>query len=346
MMDRCGLRWAGILLALLLPLPASASEAYPGRRWASSLVAFGEAEIVAIARVVERERGPQIARARLHVDEVLKGALPSGPTTVDARADRAPVECDYPASGTVLTLLARGPAGIACVAGFRISAVALAGDPNARGAVRELVAGYLEALPPAPPDAAAFQSFLVEQIGVANRVLRAGVLYDLGERIEADDLPLLTSLFGDPERDEEVRVWAVDQLRRLQPGEIPAQLAALYEPSSSPRLRQAVLQAYGARRDPSDLPLFRRGFRDPVPEVRRSAIESVGFPEAVAPLRSAFEAERVEEVRFAIVRQLGILGSREAVEALRGILEQETDVALREVAELELAAALERSGAP
>jgi len=328
-----------LIASLWLGVGALPANAYLGARAASIAEALFETESAVIAEVLETTGDG--TSASLRVLHALKGGIAVGETQVRAEpgADRRPdFACRFESGETVFVLLSSGPGGgNRCTPGFRISKLTLAAGPEAIDAAAALVRGYLasanaDGLRPSA-------TFLESQLTIDQTELRAGVLFDLSAHIGAEDLPLLTRLSADPTQFDDVRVWAVRQVARVAPDEYPAELAALLDPPSSPQLRQATLQAYGARRATEDLPLMRKGLQDTDPAVRRMAVESLYIPESVGMLATQYDRDPSLEVRVAIVRQLGHVGSGDAATALRAIAVNAPEPSVREAARLALASA-------
>jgi HEAT repeat protein len=341
-----GLRAVLPVLAAVL-LGAVPSLGYAGRRASSPLEAIRAAQVVVVARVLSAPPPAPGALAELWVLEAPKGSLPSRRIRVRSEphpSDRPmPLGCGFEPGQVELLLLNRTGDTYECVPGFRWSQVVLeAADPE----LVRLLQGLVEALRAESTDSREFKALLGEHVSIANREVRAGVLFELAERLHPEDAPFLRQLAMDPARQPEVRAWALAQFARVEPAaELPLASEAL-DPWGHPVLRQTVLQVLGDRRDPGALPVFRRALGDPSIEVRRVAVEWLLLPEGVPLLRERYAVEASAEVRMAIVRKLGSGGSEAEVDALRWILSETRDPAIEEAARLALAAAEERRAGP
>ena len=317
----------------------------------SILLALRAADLAVIVQVlqVEEEEGASIADLR--VLESLMGGVKDERLRVRSMlrpgGQRLPMET-YPERGeTILALLSRSSSGEwRFLQNFRATAVHLREGKSEESAAASLVRGYLPMVTSSAKDSEQLKGFLTQQIAIGNETLRTGVLFDLGELLKPQDVPFLASLFTDRARPEDVRVWAIYELIALRIPTYPDELQTMLDPSESVSLRKAALQAFGARRSPTDLPLLRRGFDDPSADVRRVAIEQAGLPEAVPLLQERYSRESSQEVRLAIVREFGEIGTASAITALDAIRSQAAEETVQRAAELALAAAHSKQTAP
>jgi hypothetical protein len=334
---------ARLLLLALAGAPATfaAAQGRPARDADSLLAALRATQGASIVRVLETP--PRASSEwQLEVLDPLRSE-PSGPRLrLAATAGGCGADQRAPEPGTLaLLLLRRSAAGWVCDAHYRASHVALAPDERAQTA--ELVRGALGAIESGASESEGFAAFLRGHVGIANPTLRRGVLFDLAPRLDADDLAFLLDLTG-PGHPDDVRAWAVVSLSGVTQ-ELPAEIAGLLTASESERVREAVLQLLGSRRQARDLPLFERALGDESAALRRVAVDNLVVPESVPLLLGRFAREPDAAVQAAIVRKLGEIGGPAAADGLASIAEHTADAGLRREAELWLAAVRERGAA-
>jgi hypothetical protein len=326
---------AGLVAACWLALPALATL---GRESASILRAVRSADAIVLGRFVSVSSGEAEQHADLEVLSSLRGEVESrlrvrSALTADGR--RLPDECYFMAGEKALVLLERSGREWRCLTGTAQAKIPLA-DPAAEAAALDLMRAYLEATA-AGADPARLKQALLGAVAIEDEQLRTGVRFDLARLLTPADLPLLDGLYTDRGRPVSLRAWALASLAGLGVPPPPG-LPDLLDPAEPIAVRQAVVQVYGARRSAEDLPVFERALRDPSAEVRGLAVANLQFPEAVSLLGSHFEREPDLEVRLAVVRNLGLIGSPQAREKLRAIRADAREPALRQAAELALAA--------
>ena len=343
-LSRCAVAAIGVVLALA----ATTAQARRGPQADSLLAALHAADVTVRGRVVDVRKVEGALIADVEVAEILSGKSVGERlrvrSTLAETGRMRPMECYLEPGERVLLLLVRSGDAYTCPSTSRQGRIPLADDPAVASASVELLRGYLTAIATHGPGSAEFKAFLVQHLTTPNPQLRAGVRVDLASRLDGGDARFLTVLLADSSASEELRVWAVYSLIELRPPSYPDELLDLLDPSQSVALREAALLAYGARSDPADLPILRRGLDDPAPQVRRLAVEKLGMPEAVPVLREHFDREAAPGVRLAIVSVLGVNAEPGADDALRSILASSEDPAIRQAARMWLAAIEERAG--
>jgi hypothetical protein len=300
------------------------------------------AEVVVLARAVALETGEEAQYAELEVGSALRGEVGKRIRVRSALTDagrRLPDECYFAVGEKALLLLERSGGELRCLPGSAQARIPLEEGEQAEAEAVSLMRAYLEA------DARGggggrLKEQLAQAVEIRNPQLQSGVLFDLGRLLSERDLGLLAGLYLDPAHSEPVRAWAIAALAGLGV-DPPAGLDALLAPSEPLSVRQAVVQVYAAGPRAAHLEVFERALADPRPELRRLVVENLSFPEAVPLLGSQWTKESDPDVRLAIVRNLGLIGTAPALEILEAIAAETRDPAIREAAELGVAAARE-----
>lgn len=269
--------------------------------------------------------------------ERLSGSDPGRPIVLGADSEGCG-RLDVPlvAGETALLMLGREGERWDCLPGWQASHVPLAAGPRTEtvALVRAIVAA-LAAVDPARVD-----EILRGAIATPNERLRAGVLFDLGERLVPGDVPFLLALARDRTLPLDVRSFALGGLTRFARQVETDELAALLDPSEPETLRQAALQAAAARHDAGARSFLELGLADESAAVRRVAVENLSGEAAVPALAAHFADERDTQVRVSIARRLGQIGGAEAIGSLREILAAGAEPAVRRAAQDSLAVAL------
>ena len=294
----------------------------------SILAALETTDVALLGRVVDVQSQGDAERASVRVMETLRGAPLHERIAVRAGA-RALLEGDahFTAGETVLLLASRANGEFELPAGLRPVKVTLANAAQ-RDEARALVRGYLDGVSGAAGQGA-LDALLRRSVATGNPRLRAGVQEDLSHRLNAADAPFLCGLAEQSGALEDVRVFAIRGLAGLA-DPVPAPLADLLRPVEPVAIRQAVIDAFAAHgaRD-----VVERGLADPSEEVRKTAVDNLAAPDAVALLERHFARESALGVRLAIVRQLGLIGTDASRGALRRILAASSDAAIHRAGE-------------
>lgn len=317
-------------LALLAVLTAREAFAQPrtSGRANSILAALESTDTALFARVLGAQRHGDGERADLRVLETLRGAPLPDRIPVRAGAE-AMLEGDvhFTTGETVLLLAARDGEELALPAGLRQVKVTI-GSAAQRDEVRALVRGYLDVLAGTAGESA-LDALLRRSVATPNPRLRAGVHEDLSHRLRDGDAPFLLGLAKQAGGPEDVRLFAIRGLAGLAVAPPPA-LAELLRPAESVAIRQAVINAFAAHGAREVVEL---GLADPSAEVRKTSVDNLASPDAVAALERHFAREPAPGVRLAIVRQLGLIGTDAAHSALRRILAGTSDPAIHRAGE-------------
>jgi HEAT repeat protein len=170
---------------------------------------------------------------------------------------------------------------------------------------------------------------LRRSVAIESSRLRAGVHEDLLHRLGGYDAPFLIGLAEQREMAQDVRLFAIRGLTGLAVS-VPPALAGLLAPTEPVAIRQAVINAFAAN---GAREVVERGLADPSEEVRRTAVDNLDHPEAVAVLERHFARETAQAVRLEIVKQLGLIGTEPSRTALRGILASSSDIAIHRAGE-------------
>jgi HEAT repeat protein len=273
----------------------------------------------------------------VEVLELLAGADPGARIALGAARDGCGgLDPPLQPGETALLLLTSRDGGLDCLPGWPASHVSLAPEETQETAalVKRLAAALAEG-----GDESTLRGILRDQLGIRSERLRGALLADLGERLGAADVPFLVELSRDRARPVDVRSFALRRLAPLAPLPEPAALGELLGADEPLEVRQAALQALAPHAGREARALLERGLADASPAVRRVAVENLAGEAAVPALTRRFAVETDATVRVAIARRLGQIGGAEAAAALREILADAVDPALRRAAEDALALA-------
>jgi hypothetical protein len=314
---------AALALSGVLAAQSGSADAARSAGRADSLSAALEASDTALFGEVAASTGTgSEQRAEVRVLETLRG--PALPKRIDVVAGaEALLEGDarLRTGDTLLLLVKRAGDHFAVPAGLRRVVVPIASDAE-RDEARALLRGHAAG-------GAAFGAQLRESATVANPQLRAGVLEDLSQRLTDGDAPFLLRLAAQRDAPLETRRFAIAGLAGLSPP-LPTALADLLRPEEPVAIRQAVVNAYAARKARD---MVERGLGDSDEAVRRTAVDNLADPQSVAVLERHFDREPAHAVKLAIVQQLGLIGTDASRSALRRLLTRTSDPAIRRAAE-------------
>jgi hypothetical protein len=324
---------AALTLLAISAVAGASAQARSAGRTNSILAALEATDTALLGQVLEVESEGTSERASVRVLETLRGARVPERTQVRAGAEALLEGAGAFASGeTVLLLIARRGDGFELPAGLRQGKVTLETAAE-QAEARALLRGYLAAVS-GSGDPAALDALLRRSVTLASPRLRAGVLEDLAQRLGAGDAQFLLGLAQDRQAPQDVRLFAIQGLGALSVPP-PAALAALLEPAEPVAIRQAVVNAYASH---GALDVLALGLADPDEAVRKTSVENLADPAAVAVLESHFDREPSPTVRIAIVKQLGLTRTEASRSALRRILASTPDAAIHRAGDSWLAA--------
>jgi HEAT repeat protein len=321
-------------LALIFVLAAQSAQPRSVGRADSILAALESTDAALFGRVLGTQTRDDTQRAEVRVLETLRGVpLPERIHVLAGPEALLEGDAHLEAGETVLLLVARTGDQFRLPAGLRQAKVIVEGTSQ-QDAALALLRGYLDGLS-GVAGPSAFDALLRRSVAIESPRLRAGVLEDLSHRLGGYDAPFLLGLAEQSDALQDVRLFAIRGLAGLT-APLPAALAELLRPAEPVAIRQAVINAYAAH---GVRETVERGLADPSEEVRRTSVENLAAPEAVAALESHFAREPALGVRVAVVKQLGLIGTEEARSAMRRILASTPDAAIHRAGEPWLEAA-------